>query len=186
MLCENSGRLTPGPGLIGATDPGPSGVTASADRGACARRQSARLGVHIARDRVHDLELALDSLCNRTGTPPGAIQQRNGIRWPLPAQRSRSTTCCHGSRTPAAAVRVTRSPWVSGRWQRGRIPIPRSARARSTTPDRIIEEVLLTVGEVLGRFYPDGWFTENMKRLIDDLHELRRSSPIDPIALSRL
>jgi hypothetical protein len=46
--------------------------------------------------------------------------------------------------------------------------------------------VLLTVGEVLGRFYPDGWFTENMKRLIDDLHELRRSSPIDPVALSRL
>ncbi|MGH2893947.1 MAG: hypothetical protein ACRDPM_11890, partial [Solirubrobacteraceae bacterium] len=40
---------------------------------------------------------------------------------------------------------------------------------------RIIEEVLLTVGEVLGRFYPDGWFTENMKPLIHDLHELRCS-----------
>ena len=50
----------------------------------------------------------------------------------------------------------------------------------------IIEQVPLTVGEVLGRVYPDGWFTENMKPLIDDLHALRRSSPIDPASVSRL
>lgn len=51
---------------------------------------------------------------------------------------------------------------------------------------RIIEEMLLTVGEVLDRFYPEGWFMENVNPLIDDLHQLSRSSPIDPVAVSHL
>ena len=51
---------------------------------------------------------------------------------------------------------------------------------------RLVEEVLLTVGETLSRFYAPGWYMEQIKPLIDDLHRARESSPIDMDAVSSL
>ena len=103
----------------------------------------------------------------------------------LPALLSRSTTFCHGSRTLVVAARGL--PLVGLRTMAtGPHPDPAIRASYVDYAGHIIEEALLTVGEVLGRFYPVGWFSEHVKPLIDGLHALRRSSPIDPVLVARL
>ena len=44
----------------------------------------------------------------------------------------------------------------------------------------VIEEVLLAVGDALGRFYGAGWFATNVKPLIESLTRLRQMVPLGP------
>jgi hypothetical protein len=51
---------------------------------------------------------------------------------------------------------------------------------------RVIEEVLLTIGEIVSRFYAQGWYMTTVAPLIRSLHDIRQSVPIDAAAISGL